>query len=56
MKWIRLAHMIRWILELLILGLGVLPETGIWTTFTLFMITLELEYLNINPRHWERLA
>ncbi len=41
---IRIAHYIRWVLELLIIWLGVLPETGFWTCLVLTMITVGVEW------------
>ncbi len=41
---IRVAHYIRWVLELFVLWLFVYPETGPWTTFVLTMITIGLEF------------
>jgi hypothetical protein len=44
MTYKRAGHLIRWILEFIILLSFVLPETGPWTTFVLLMITVGLEW------------
>lgn len=41
---IRAAHFVRWFLELLIIWLFVLPETGGWTCFVLTMMTVGIEF------------
>ncbi len=41
---VRLAHIIRWVLEMLFVWGLVLPETGPWTCFVLTMITVGLEW------------
>ena len=41
---IRIAHCIRWLLELIVIWAFVFPETGPWTGFALTMITIGLEF------------
>lgn len=50
----QIAHFIRWSLELGILWLLVLPETGFWTSFTLTMLTLGTEWFWIDPKDWKK--
>lgn len=47
-----IGHIIRWSLELLIIWLFVLPETGVWTAITLTLITVGIEgnFFNIESR------
>ena len=40
----RIAHYIRWALELIVLWGFVFPETGPWTAFTLTMMTIGIEW------------
>ena len=52
-----IAHVFRYILEALIIFLGVLPETGPWTALLCVMLTAEVEYnfAKEHPRHFRRL-
>ncbi len=50
----RLAHFIRWALELFVIWVFVLPETGGWTCFTLTMITVGIEWDHINLLDWRK--
>jgi len=50
----RIAHCIRWILEFGILWFLVLPETGVWTTFTLMMLTVGTEFFWFVPADWKK--
>ena len=40
----RLAHYIRWTLELIVIWGFVLPETGPWTCITLTAMTVGIEW------------
>lgn len=53
-KYIRLAHGVRWSLELLIIWALVLPETGIWTATVLTLMTAGIEFDHLDPRDWAK--
>ncbi len=38
-----LGHFIRWVLELSVIWVYVLPETGMWTCITLTLMTVGIE-------------
>jgi hypothetical protein len=48
----QIGHIIRWLLELIVIWLFVLPETGVWTAISLTMITVGIEgnFFNIESR------
>lgn len=48
----QIGHIIRWSLELIVIWLFVLPETGVWTAISLTMITVGIEgnFFNIESR------
>jgi hypothetical protein len=50
----RLGHFIRWVLELAVIWVYVLPETGMWTCIALTMITVGIEWDHINPSDWRK--
>lgn len=50
----RIGHVIRWVLELLFLWFLVLPETGIWTSICLTLITVGIEWDHIVPGDWTK--
>lgn len=48
----RIAHLIRWGLELAVIWLGAFPETGMWTAIVLTLITIGIEFDHINFDDW----
>ena len=48
----QIGHIIRWSLELLVIWLFALPETGAWTAFILTMMTIGIEgnFINLESR------
>jgi hypothetical protein len=50
----KIGHCIRWALELGILWIFVLPETGPWTTFVLTMLTVGTEWFYFTPKDWSK--
>lgn len=55
-RYKQIGHFIRWFLELLVIWMFVLPETGPWTCFALMMITIGIEWDHIVPSDWSRKA
>lgn len=51
--WIA-THFTRWTLSIFLIWMLVLPETGFWTALTLTLITVGLEILCLDPRHWTK--
>ena len=49
----RLGHLIRWLLELSVIWVYVLPETGMWTCIVLTMITVGIEWDHF-WKEWKR--
>lgn len=50
----QLGHLIRWVLELSVIWVYVLPETGMWTCIALTMITVGIEWDHFNWKEWKR--
>lgn len=50
----RLGYFIRWVLELTVVWVFVLPETGPWTAFTLTMLTVGTEWFWFVPNDWKK--
>lgn len=50
----RIGHGIRWGIELSLIWLFVLPETGLWTALVLTLITVGIEFDHLDPRTWSR--
>jgi len=48
----RIAHLIRWVLELIVIWFFAFPETGIWTGFVLTLITIGIEFDHIDLKDW----
>jgi len=49
------GHIIRWFLELVVIWLFVLGETGPWTCFVLTMITVGIEFDHFKISDWREL-
>lgn len=54
-KYKRAGHFIRWALELALIWLFVLSETGFWTCATMTIITVGIEFDHLNPRDWAKI-
>lgn len=50
----QIGHIIRWLLELIIIWLFAFPETGVWTAFVLTMITVGIEWDHIDLEGWKK--
>jgi len=50
----RLGYLIRWVLELSVIWVYVLVETGLWTCITLTLITVGIEFDHIKPEDWKK--
>lgn len=48
----RIAHFIRWGLELIVIWFLAFPETGIWTGVVLTLITVGIEWDHIDLKDW----
>lgn len=48
----RIAHFIRWGLELSVIWFLAFPETGIWTGVVLTLITIGIEWDHIDLTDW----
>ena len=49
------GHIVRWFLELVVIWLFVLSETGPWTCIALTMITVGIEFDHFKPSDWRKL-
>jgi hypothetical protein len=50
----QIGHIIRWSLELIVIWLFALPETGVWTAFVFTMITIGIEWDHIDLEVWRK--
>jgi len=48
----RIAHFIRWGLELIVIWFFAFPETGVWTGVVLTLITIGIEWDHIDLKDW----
>lgn len=53
-KYVRIAHFVRWVAELLIIWGLVIDETGVWTAVVLTLITAGIEFDHLRPRDWTK--
>jgi hypothetical protein len=50
----QIGHIIRWSLELAVIWLFALSETGVWTSFVLTMITVGIEWDHLDFEIWKK--
>lgn len=50
----QIGHIIRWSLELIIIWWFALPETGVWTSFVLTMMTIGIEWDHTDWEVWKK--
>ncbi len=48
----RIAHLVRWVLELAVIWFLAVPETGVWTGVVLTLITIGIEFDHIDLKDW----